>query len=168
MRILGIDPGLSITGYGVVDAEKNQLTGVAYGGIRTRSRPAFAEKLLEIFLGIREVIEQFAPDACAVEDVFYHQNKKTAIVMGHARAVAMLAAVQSGIPVFEYSPREVKMSIVGNGAASKEQVQAMVKNLLHLDVPPRPDDAADALAVALCHYHRARFLGMMSAHGAGK
>ncbi len=121
--------------------------------------------MLEIFEGIQEVIAQFRPDACAVEDVFYHQNKKTAIIMGHARAVAMLAAIQSGIPVFEYSPREIKMSIVGNGAASKEQVQAMVKNLLHLEVKPRPDDAADALAVALCHFHRTRFRQMLSSEG---
>ena len=88
--------------------------------------------------------------------------------MGHARAVAMLAAIQSGLPVFEYSPREVKMSIVGNGAASKEQVQAMVKNLLHLEENPRPDDAADALAVALCHFHRARFRQVMSSEKSEK
>lgn len=148
---------MSITGYGIVQTSEKQVENVTFGGIHARRGASFAEKLLAIHQGIHQVIQEFQPDFCAVEEVFYHQNQKTAIVMAHARAAAMLAAARNGIPVAEYSPREVKMSIVGNGNASKVQIQAMVKNILHLPEVPQPEDAADALAVALCHFHRLRF-----------
>jgi crossover junction endodeoxyribonuclease RuvC len=154
LRILGIDPGLSSTGYGVVEVEEDGLSCLTFGGFRAAHSASFSDKLLAIHQKIEKVIQQFHPDFCAIENIYYHQNKKTAIIMGHARAVAMLAVAQNRIEVSEYSPREIKMSIVGFGAASKIQVQAMVKNLLKLDSPPQPDDAADALAVALCHFHR--------------
>jgi len=157
LRILGIDPGLSITGYGIIEITDQGLVCLSYGGIKTPSASVFAEKLMTIHQHLKEVIEKYQPDYCAVENIFYHRNKKTAIVMGHARAVAILAAAQQHIPVSEYSPREVKMSIVGYGAASKTQVQAMVKNILKMPEIANPPDAADALAVALCHYHRLKF-----------
>lgn len=158
MIILGIDPGLSITGYGVIEIVNQKAYCRDYGGIynREKSKP-IAEKLLKIYNEICDVVNTFKPQHCAIEDVFYHENVNTAIVMGHARGVAMLAAQQAGVPVFEYAAREIKMSTVGSGAASKQQVQAMIKNLLSIPDPPRPQDAADALAVALCHYHRMKF-----------
>lgn len=157
MRILGIDPGISTTGYGIIEVSGKNLKCLAYGGIHAPAKAAFTQKLNSIYQKISEVIQQFQPDFCAVEDIFYHRNKKTAIVMGHARAVAMLAATRQNIPVFEYSPREVKMSIVGYGAASKTQVQAMVKNILKMEELAQPTDASDALAVSLCHFHRMKF-----------
>jgi crossover junction endodeoxyribonuclease RuvC len=158
MIILGIDPGLSITGYGVIEIVNHKAYCRDYGGIynREKSKP-IAEKLLKIYNEICSVVNTFKPQHCAIEEVFYHENVNTAIVMGHARGVAMLAAQQAGVPVFEYAAREIKMSTVGSGAASKQQVQAMIKNLLGIPDPPRPQDAADALAVALCHYHRMKF-----------
>lgn len=158
MIILGIDPGLSITGFGVIEITNNKPHYRHYGGIynREKSKP-IAEKLLKIYNGILNVVNEFQPQHCAIEDIFYHENVNTAIVMGHARGVAMLAAQQAGISVFEYAAREVKMSTVGSGAASKQQVQAMIKTLLGIPELPRPQDAADALAVALCHYHRMKF-----------
>jgi len=149
---------LSITGYGVIEILNHKVYCRDYGGIynREKSKP-IAEKLLKIYNEICDVVNTFKPQHCAIEDVFYHENVNTAIVMGHARGVAMLAAQQAGVPVFEYAAREIKMSTVGSGAASKQQVQAMIKNLLSIPDPPRPQDAADALAVALCHYHRMKF-----------
>ncbi|GAB4376906.1 MAG: crossover junction endodeoxyribonuclease RuvC [Calditrichia bacterium] len=162
MRILGIDPGLSVTGYGIIEVRSNELRSLKYGGIRVQSKSDFSKKLFHIYNNLLEIIQKFEPDFCSIENIFYHQNKKTAIIMGHARGVAILAAAQHNLPVFEYSPREIKMSIVGVGAASKKQVQAMVKNILHLPEIPIPEDAADALAVALCHYHRLKFKQMVN------
>lgn len=149
---------MSITGYGVIEIVNHKPYCRDYGGIynREKSKP-IAEKLLKIYNEICSVVDTFKPQQCAIENVFYHENVNTAIVMGHARGVAMLAAQQAGVPVFEYAAREIKMSTVGSGAASKQQVQAMIKNLLGIPDPPRPQDAADALAVALCHYHRMKF-----------
>ncbi|HHE65716.1 MAG TPA: crossover junction endodeoxyribonuclease RuvC [Bacteroidetes bacterium] len=160
MRIIGIDPGLNITGFGIIEISDNGLQCLKYGGIRTSSSASFTDKLLNIHQQVQCVIEEFRPNYCAVENIFYHRNKKTAIIMGHSRAVAMLAAAQHSIPIYEYSPREVKMSIVGYGAASKKQVQSMVQNILHLNEKPCPEDAADALAVAICLYHRLKLLSV--------
>lgn len=154
MIILGIDPGLSVTGYGVIRTTGRNPLCLGFGGIYTPGTDTLAKKLEKIFDGICEVILKYVPEECAVENIFYHENVKTAIVMGHARGVVMLAAQKSRMPVFEYSPREVKMSTVGIGSASKQQVSAMVKTILQLSETPKPHDAADALAVALCHHHR--------------
>lgn len=155
---MGVDPGLSITGYGVIQITRNVVSCQDCGGIYNRGREiTLPEKLHKIYKGIRGIVEKHQPDFFAIEDIFYHENVKTAIVMGHARGVAMLAAQESGVPVYEYAAREIKMSTVGTGAASKQQVQAMVKNILRMAEPPKPQDAADALAAALCHYHRIRF-----------
>lgn len=158
MIILGIDPGISVTGFGVIEVVNQKTRCLDFGGIYNRGKKKkIAEKLGKIYEGIHNVVQTHQPDHCAIEDIFYHENVNTAIVMGHARGVAMLAAQQAGVEVFEYTAREVKMSTVGFGAAAKQQVQAMVKNLLKLPELPRPQDAADALAVALCHYHRVKF-----------
>ena len=163
MRILGIDPGISITGYGIIEVIRNKPHCVTYGGIRNRDKDApLAKRLGIIYTGLCEVVNKYQPKHCSIEEVFYHENVRTAIVMGHARGVAMLAAQQAGIDVFEYSAREIKMSTVGSGAASKQQVQAMVTRILKTDTPPRPQDAADALAAAICHFHRFRFTLMLS------
>ncbi|MGH1363070.1 MAG: crossover junction endodeoxyribonuclease RuvC [Calditrichia bacterium] len=168
MIILGIDPGISITGFGVIEIIKNKPRCLGFGGIRNRAKDApLAERLGVIYDGLCEVVEKYQPKHCAVEEVFYHENVRTAIVMGHARGIAMLAAQQSGVEVYEYSAREVKMSTVGSGAASKQQVQAMVTRILNTEKPPKPQDAADALAAAICHFHRIRFLLMKTARRQG-
>jgi len=158
LRILGIDPGLGITGYGIIEKLGDNLKVLTFGGIEKNKSLSFSENLLSINQNIRKIVVDYKPDGCAVENIFYHQNKKTAIIMGHVRGVAMVAAAGNDIPVYEYSPKEVKLSIVGHGGASKLQVQSMVKNILNMDIVPEPEDAADALAVAICHIHRMKFL----------
>lgn len=157
MIVLGIDPGLSTCGYGVIDCSNSMVQCLDFGCIRTQKSTGISERLEKIFVGLSEIIQTYKPHYCAIEDVFYHENVNTAIIMGHARGVAMLAARQANVEISEYAPREVKMSITGNGAASKQQIQAMLKNLLHLEKLPTPLDASDALAVALCHFHRHKF-----------
>lgn len=157
MVILGIDPGLSMCGYGVVDVSNNMVRCLDYGCIRTAKAPDMPAKLGKIFDELTSIIQTYQPSHCAIENVFYHENVNTAIVMGHARGVAMLAAQRAQLQIFEYAPREIKMSVTGFGAASKEQIQAMVQNILKLKKTPRPLDASDGLAVALCHYHRVKF-----------
>ncbi|MBN2365830.1 MAG: crossover junction endodeoxyribonuclease RuvC [Calditrichaeota bacterium] len=154
MKILGIDPGLSITGYGVIDTTGNNPHFLTYGVIKKNPKASFPENLLSIYQEIKNIVSSCQPDACAIENIFYHQNKKTAIIMGHVRGVAIVAAAERKIPVFEYSPREIKLSIVGQGGASKTQVQSMIKNILQMKEIPFSEDASDALAVAVCHFHR--------------
>ena len=155
IRILGIDPGSQVTGLGIVDIlENKQLTLCYYGCIKTDRNKSLPYRLKQIYTGLADIIQQYHPDYVAVEDIFYSDNVKTAIVMGQARGVSLLAPVNLGILPAEYSPREVKLAVVGRGNASKEQVHFMVKNLLNLKEDIAPDDASDALAVALCHYHR--------------
>jgi len=163
LRILGIDPGLRTTGYGIIDHSDQALEVVTFGGIGKSPQASFTENLLAIYRHINQIIMEYQPDGCAIENIFYHQNKKTAIIMGHVRGVAMVAAAERGLPVYEYSPKEVKLSIVGMGGASKLQVQAMVKTILKMNDVPQPEDAADALAVAICHYHRLKFKKILSA-----
>ncbi len=154
-RILGIDPGLNSTGYGIIRiSESHNPKLVTYGHIRTSSKKSLAERLYLIYQKLDELVQQHLPQSLAIEDIFYAENVKTAIVMGHARAAAMLAGMVNQIPVAEYSPREVKMSVVGNGAAVKGQVKFMVQRLLQVKEDIQPNDASDALAVALCHWHR--------------
>jgi len=149
-RILGIDPGSRITGYGVIDRRGTNLGFVSCGTIRTgRGRP-LAERLLEIYEGLVNVIDLHAPDIAVVEEVFVARNPRSALLLGQARGVAVLAAVKSGIRVYDYSPRVVKQAVAGYGQADKAQVQHMVRVLLGLSALPG-NDAADALAVAICH-----------------
>lgn len=149
-RILGIDPGSRITGYGVVDVQGSRLSFVACGTIRTSQKYPFAYRLNEIFEGINEVIQLHDPAVAAVEDVFVASNPRSALKLGHARGAAVVAAMQNGLAVHDYSPRKVKQAVAGYGQAEKSQVQHMVGVILGLKGKPSAD-AADALAVAICH-----------------
>ena len=151
LMILGVDPGSMVTGYGLIKSDHQKNVLMDFGVIRTDSKKSLPEKLRQIFEGLSQIIAQKHPDELAIEETFYSKNAKSALVMGQARGVAILAAACAKISVWEYSPKEVKCSIVGRGNASKLQVQYMVKNLLGLKNLPEPQDAADALAVALCH-----------------
>jgi crossover junction endodeoxyribonuclease RuvC len=158
VRILGIDPGTHVTGIGIIDAKTGKDPVLChYGTIKTKRSASLSLRLQQINHGLIEIIERFTPDYIALEDIFYSENIKTAIVMGHARGVALLAITNAGIIPAEYSPREVKQAVVGRGNASKDQVQFMVKHILQLKQDVQPADAADALAVALCHFHRLRY-----------
>lgn len=155
MIILGIDPGTAVTGYGVVSrAEDGAVALLECGVIRTSSRAPLPERLRDIYEGVTELLQRHAPDAVAVEGVFFGKNPRTAVVLGHARGAILVAASLHDLQVAEYPPSEVKSAIVGTGRATKEQVQFMVQRLLRLREPPRPDDAADGVAVALCHCFR--------------
>lgn len=149
--ILGIDPGSRITGYGIIKDENRKLHYIDSGCIRT-SEGELSQRLLQIFDGICQLMDDFSPDEVAIEQVFMHQNPSSALKLGHARGVAMVAAASHRVSVSEYSAREVKQSVVGYGAAEKEQVNHMVVNLLMLNNRPQ-NDAADALAIAICHSH---------------
>ncbi len=159
MRILGIDPGSHITGYGVVDGEKGRLVHICDGSIVAGSKNPLTLRLAAIFNLIHKVIGEFKPDAVVIEEIFYAKNARSAIMLGHARGVAMLCGAQHGLPIFEYSPMKIKQSVVGYGNATKEQVQKMVKALLKMSAIPKAD-ASDALAAAICHInHRGREVG---------
>jgi len=140
-----------------VDVAGSRAKLVEYGHIRTAAGQDLSDRLLTIYNRVTELLATHQPDHVAIEDIFYAENVKTAIVMGHARGTILLAARRAGADISEFSPREVKMSVVGNGGASKSQVKFMVQRLLNIREPIRPDDASDALAVALCHWHRQRF-----------
>ncbi len=161
MLILGIDPGTAITGYGLVRRQGGrEVVLVDYGIIRTPARRPMAERLKQLYHELMDLIDQAQPNEVAVEELFFSRNVTTALSVGQARGVAILAAAEAGLPVYEYKPREVKQAVAGYGNASKQQVQQMVQMLLNLDEIPRPDDAADAVAVAICHAHSAPFESM--------
>lgn len=153
MVIMGIDPGFAITGYGIVKYEGNKFTPIDYGAITTESSMELPKRLLHLHNGLRELIDRYKPSAISIEELFFNKNIKTALTVGHGRGVAVLAAAQSGIDVFEYTPLQVKQSVVGYGRAEKAQMQQMIKIILNLSKVPKPDDVADALAVAVCHGH---------------
>lgn len=155
MLVLGIDPGTAITGYGLVLQEED-LALVACDVIRTPASMPLPERLLRIHQELVALIEQYRPQEVAVEELFFSKNARTAMSVGQARGVVLLSAAQARLPVFEYKPSEVKQAVAGYGGASKHQVQEMVRLLLNLELPPRPDDAADAAAVAICHLHSSR------------
>lgn len=157
MRILGIDPGSRLTGYGLIDIEGSSARHVASGCLRVAG-DTLADKLGMIFTEISELIERHRPDQFAIENVFMHRNADSALKLGQARGAAICAAVTRSLPVAEYAPREIKQAIVGKGGADKQQVQHMVRVLLSLREPPQAD-AADALAIALCHSHHSFALG---------
>lgn len=156
MKILGIDPGSRTTGYGVVRKDKGgRLAHVCDGQVVLDAKRPLSERLLAISEALAGVIEEYAPDAVAVESIFFAKNVKSAIMLGQARGVTLLSAATRGLSVYEYEPRTVKLAVTGYGNATKEQVQTMVKNLLKTPVAARPD-AADALATAICHIHHFR------------
>jgi crossover junction endodeoxyribonuclease RuvC len=164
MRVLGIDCGSRVTGYGVIDTDGADCVFVRCGAIRSRPADPLAGRLRSIYNGIFEVIREFGPEAAAFENVFYATNVQSALKLGHVRGVSMFAAAEANLPVFEYSPLEVKSAVTGYGRAEKPQVQQMVKALLKLDALPEPYDASDALAVAICHIHTHRFNKAVAAH----
>jgi crossover junction endodeoxyribonuclease RuvC len=154
MLVIGIDPGTAITGYGLVrENEDGSLKAVAYGTIQTQARSPMAERLLTLYEKLTEILNQHQPDSSAVEMLFFQRNVKTAITVGQGRGVVLLALAQAGVPIAEYTPLEIKQAITGYGRADKRQMQDMVRTLLTLEELPKPDDAADALAVAICHLH---------------
>jgi crossover junction endodeoxyribonuclease RuvC len=163
-RILGIDPGSRLTGFGVLDFVADKATYVASGVIQSIDGE-FAERLKDIYNAVSELVKDYCPDAVAVESVFVHKNPGSALKLGHARSAAICATFQSDAVVFEYAPREIKLAVVGSGAASKEQVQHMVISILNLEGSPAPD-AADALATALCHGHQRRLGARLSKRSA--
>ena len=164
VRILGIDPGLGLTGYGVIEKDGAAIVYVASGRIRTQEQAPLAARLATILQGLAEVVEQFHPAQAAIEQVFVNVNPRSTLLLGQARGAAICAAVSAGLPVAEYSAMQVKQSVVGQGRASKEQVQEMVKRLLRLSAHPATD-AADALACAICHAHGGLGLGAIATRG---
>ena len=164
MRVFGIDCGSEITGYGVVESDTKsrnpRLVCCAFGAIRLAKQRTLPERLKQVFDELSSALELWRPDVVAVEEVFYSVNAKSALRLGHVRGVALLAIANAGLPLAEYAPLKIKSSVVGYGLASKEQVQYMVARLLGLAEPPTPPDAADALAIAICHLHTAETLAL--------
>lgn len=156
MRVIGIDPGTAITGWGVVEGQGNQLQMVAAGVITTPAKTPLPQRLQTIYHELTDLIAAWQPESSAIEELFFSKNAKTALAVGHGRGAAMLALANANLSIAEYKPLEVKQAVTGYGGADKHQMQHMVKLLLELDDIPRPDDAADALAVAICHVHSAR------------
>jgi crossover junction endodeoxyribonuclease RuvC len=153
MRILGIDPGTATTGYGIIDINDDDSVDVInYGIIQTHASEAMPNRLLAIFEDMEVLIANFTPDMISIEELFFFKNAKTVITVSQARGVIILAAIRAGLPIHEYTPLQVKITLTGYGRADKYEVQNSVKDLLDLEEIPRPDDAADALAIALCHY----------------
>lgn len=156
MRVMGIDPGSNCTGYGIVEETKGKLKGIHWGSISCKKGQAFPDRLKFIYSGLVQAIHEFSPDAVAVEDLFFAVNVKSALKLGQTRGVTLLAAANQNRPIAEYSPLEIKQSVVGYGRADKNQVCDMVTALLGLKEKPHPFDASDALAVAICHIHSAK------------
>ncbi|MBY0530289.1 MAG: crossover junction endodeoxyribonuclease RuvC [Rhabdochlamydiaceae bacterium] len=155
--ILGIDPGTRITGYGLIKVLAAKHEAIDFGCIRPPVQAETAQRYLALFNALEQLIEKYQPDAVAVETQFVYKNVQSALKLGMARGVVMLAASRRNIPVFEYAPKKAKLAVVGNGSASKQQVQKMIQLLLRLPQPPEPEDAADALALAICHAHTLQF-----------
>ena len=153
MRIFGIDPGSERTGYGCIDTDGRRHHLLVCGAVSVPPHAAFPDRLQAIHAGLTRLLAEQRPDCVAVENIFYAKNVRRALKLGHARGVALLAAAEAGVPIAEYSPAEIKRAVVGFGRAEKSQIGQMVKLLLGLDTPPAPHDAADALAVAICHVH---------------
>lgn len=153
MIILGIDPGYAIVGWGVIEYTSNRFTVVDYGAVITEAGTPFNDRLKAVYDGIDSIMKRYSPEALSIEKLFYNTNAKTVIDVAQARGVINLAAVQNNIPIFEYTPLQVKQSVVGYGRAEKKQVQEMTRVILKLAKIPKPDDTADALAMAICHAH---------------
>jgi len=160
--VLGIDPGTAITGFGLVREDQAGLALVDYGVVTTPAGQPLPNRLQTIYQGLRDVVTQHQPRIAAVEELFFSRNARTALSVGHARGVILLALADEGLSIHEYKPLEIKQAVAGYGGADKRQVQEMVRMLLDLDHVPQPDDAADAVAVAICHIHSARMLALLA------
>jgi crossover junction endodeoxyribonuclease RuvC len=156
MLVLGVDPGSNVTGYGLVEKQNNQLKCIHAGHISSPAKTPFFHRVYNVFEGMLDIMQRYAPQEMAIEDIFYAKNVKSSMKLGHARGAVLIAAVQCGVRIFEYSPLEIKKSVVGYGRATKEQVYAMVKLLLDLKTQPKLD-TTDALAAAICHLNWIRF-----------
>ena len=162
MRILGIDPGYGITGFGLIEAQRGQLSLLRYGAITTPPGADFSARLEMIYDDMTELLRLSRPDAVSIEELFFGQNVTTGIGVAQSRGVILLAIRQAGVPVYPYKPMQVKQAVVGYGNATKHQVQDMTRRILHLEKIPRPDDAADAIAIAICHARsRTSLLGQL-------
>jgi crossover junction endodeoxyribonuclease RuvC len=161
MRVLGIDPGTAVTGYGLVDGSRNDPKPVAFGVIRTSAEQPLPVRLQSIYQGVKDLAAEWEPSEAAVEEIFFSSNVRTAMSVGQARGVALLALADAGLSVAEYTPSAIKQAVTGYGNADKAQMQEMVRLLLDLEETPRPDDAADALAVAICHFHSAHLTALL-------
>jgi len=153
MKIIGIDPGYAILGYGVIEKKGNHFVPCGFGAITTEPKDDMTGRLKSIYNALMDIIAEFEPEVASIEELFFNTNSKTALLVGQARGVAILACANSGLKIYEYTPLQVKQALVGYGRAEKEQVQAMVKTILNLKETPKPDDTADALAAAICHGH---------------
>lgn len=162
MRALGLDPGLATTGWGVVEEESGRLTLADFGVVTTAPGQPLASRLQDLYRELTALIALQQPDVAAVEELFFSRNARTALIVGQARGVALLALADAGLAVHEYTPLQVKQAVVGYGQATKHQVQQMVRMLLELPEVPKPHDAADAVAVAICHLHGARFQALIA------
>ena len=156
MRILGVDPGISITGFSIIDLKRNIPTLSAYGTIKSNQKESLPKRLNYLFEEMNKILDQFNPDILSIEDIFYSKNVKSAMVLGQARGAIILSATQARISISEFAPRKVKMSVCGNGAASKEQVAYMVTKILKLKAVPKSLDVSDAMAVGLCYINQSR------------
>ena len=156
MRIMGIDPGIATVGFGVIDSEKNRLKLVSTGVIETPAHTSLSSRLDRIYDDTQELISTFSPDVVSVEELFFKKNITTGISVAHGRGVVLLACYKAGVQIFEYTPMQVKQAVVGYGLAEKKQVIYMVTSILNMKSPPKPDDAADALAIAICHANSCR------------
>ena len=161
MRVLGIDPGYAIVGWGVLDYAGNRFAPAAYGAICTDKDTPFEQRLVEIYDGMADILDRYKPQALSIEKLYYQHNQTTVIGVAEARGVVLLAAAQAGVEVCEYTPMQVKQAVTGYGKAVKKQIQEMTRILLHLPAVPKPDDTADALgmAIAHCHCSRSRIAG---------
>ncbi len=151
MRILGIDPGFATLGYGIIELNGSRFKTIKYGAITTSTQMNMSERLKKIFFELNELILKYEPQEASIEELFFNKNTKTALLVGQARGVVMVACANKNLQVFEYTPLQIKQALVGYGRAEKKQVQIMVKNILNLNDIPKPDDTADALAAAVCH-----------------
>ena len=151
MRVLGIDPGYAIVGWGVVEYVGNRFAPVGYGAVVTEKDTPFEQRLVEIYEGVLDICKRYKPEALSIEKLYYQHNQTTVIGVAEARGVILLAAAQCGVPIYEYTPMQVKQAVVGYGKAEKRQVMDMTRRFLHMEKMPRPDDAADAIAIALTH-----------------
>jgi len=165
MRVLGIDPGTATTGYGIIEKDGAHLSMLAYGTINTPAGMAMPLRLVRINHELNKLLREYQPDAVAVEEIFHHKNAKTVVTVAQARGVILLTASLAQLPVAEYTPLQVKQAVVGYGQAEKRQVQIMVQRLLALQEMPRPDDAADALAIAICHIHSYKINSLSDSNG---
>ena len=154
MRVLSIDPGLGVTGFSILDLKQNQINLLAYGTIKTSLKDTLPQRLNYLFEETNKILDKFMPNSFAIEDAFFSKNYKSTMILGQARGALILSAAQANLPIYEYAPRKVKMSVCGNGAASKEQVGYMVSKILKLNKLPKPNDISDAMAVGICYFNQ--------------